>query len=382
MNLDLHDPVMPRIFVSATTSELGTYRLAARDVLARMNVEPIVQEQFSTDYRSIIELLREQIGRADAVLCLVGFEFGAEPRDRPHSAPRRSYTQLEYDVARELGKPIYRMLARGGGARDVPVEDDERRRLQLEHRTARFLATQDVETLALQESFALGQAAALRVYPAARGVGSSRDLLGAVAWLGYTLPWQDGFLRAVANSSIEAANDAQHQASAQGALRVVTPRLGFARLVVDSAVVSIYENYLNRRLALGGDTRPRGYRSASMRGPSAFAATAELRTTSVNVLSARVGLAAFYDVGGVDESLAEIRVKQSLGAGVRILFPQLNRQVFRLDWAAPLSAPDGFRSAQPLPGAVYFTFGQAFDNPKVKLPEILGSETTLLEVAQ
>jgi hypothetical protein len=268
-------------------------------------------------------------------------------------------------------------------ARDVPLSDT---RLSpfvlLEHRTARFLATRDVETLALQESFGLGQVAALRLYPAARGLGSSRDLLGGVAWLGYTLPLSDGFARAVGSSSIEAANDAHHQASAQGALRVVTPRLGFARLVLDSAVVSIYQNYLNRRLALGGDTRPRGYRSLSMRGRSAFAASLEARTSSVNVLSARVGVAAFYDVGGVDESLPEIKLKQSLGVGVRVLFPQLNRQVFRLDWAAPLSAPDAVHAAQPLPGAIYFTFGQAFDVPQVKLPQILGADTTLLEVAQ
>jgi hypothetical protein len=268
-------------------------------------------------------------------------------------------------------------------ARDVPVSDT---RLSpfvlLEHKTSRFLATQNVETLALQESFSLGQLAALRLYPAARGLGSSRDLLGSVAWLGYTLPWQDGFVRAVGNSSIEAANEARHQASAQAALRVVTPRLGFLRLVLDSAVVSVYRNYLNRRLALGGDTRPRGYRSASMRGSSAFAASLEARTSAVNVLSARVGAALFYDVGGADDSVADIRLKQSIGAGVRVLFPQVNRQVFRLDWAAPLSAPDGVHAARPLPGAVYFTFGQAFDVPKVKLPEILGSETTLLEVAQ
>ncbi|MDF3068071.1 MAG: rane protein [Polyangiaceae bacterium] len=267
-------------------------------------------------------------------------------------------------------------------ARDVPVSDTRLSPfVQIEHRTSRFLATRDVETLALQESFGLRQVAALRLYPALRSVGSSRDLLGAVAWVGYTLPWQDGFVRGVANSSIEAAGDAKHQASAQGALRVVTPSFGFGRVVVDGVLASIYENYLNRRLALGGDTRPRGYRSASMRGSSAFAATAELRTKSINVLSARIGVAAFYDVGGVDESVPEIRLKQSLGFGVRVLLPQFNRQAFRVDWAAPLTAPDGFRSAQPLPGAVYFTFGQAFDNPTMRLPTILGSDTTLLEVA-
>jgi len=265
-------------------------------------------------------------------------------------------------------------------ARDVPVSDTRLSPfVMLEHRTARYLATRDVETLALQESFALGQVAALRLYPAARSVGSSRDLLGSVAWLGYTAAWQDGLLRGIASSSMEVANDAHHQATAQGALRVVTPRLGFARVVVDAAVVSTYRNYLNRRLALGGDTRPRGYRSLSLRGGSAMAASAEVRTSSVNLFSARLGAVAFYDVGGADDTLADVRLKQSVGAGVRVLFPQLNRQVFRLDWAAPLTAVDSLHRAQPLPGSVYFTFGQAFDMPKVKLPQILGSETTLLE---
>ncbi len=36
----------------------------------------------------------------------------------------------------------------------------------------------------------------------------------------------------------------------------------------------------------------------------------------------------------------------------------------------------------PFPGGVYFTFGQAFDMPQVKLPGLLGAETTLLELAQ
>ncbi len=266
---------------------------------------------------------------------------------------------------------------------DVPVSDT---RLSpfvlLEHRTARYLATRDVETLALQESFALGPVAALRLYPAARSLGSSRDLLGSVAWVGYTAALKDGLLRGLVSSNIEATPDARQQASAQTALRVVSPRWGFARLVLDSALVSTYQNYLNRKLALGGDTRPRGYRSASLRGDSGFAASVEARSSSVNVWSARVGVVAFYDVGGAGRQVADIKLKQSVGAGVRILFPQVNRQVFRVDWAAPLSAVDSLHQARPLPGAIYFTFGQAFDMPKVKLPAILGAETTLLEVAQ
>ena len=38
---------------------------------------------------------------------IAGRCYGAEPCERPAEAPRRSYTQLEYDLARELGKPVY-----------------------------------------------------------------------------------------------------------------------------------------------------------------------------------------------------------------------------------------------------------------------------------
>jgi hypothetical protein len=266
---------------------------------------------------------------------------------------------------------------------ELPVSDTRLSPfVMLEHKTSRFLATRDVETLSLQESFSLGQMAALRVYPALRGLGSSRDLLGTVAWLGYTFPWDNGLVRAVGNSSIEQADSGRSQASGQVALRVVSPRLGFGRLVADSALVSTYRNYLNRKLVLGGDSRPRGYVSAIFRGASGFATTLELRTFAINILSARIGAVAFYDVGGTGDSVKDITLHQSVGAGFRILFPQVNRQCFRVDWAAPLTAGRGRVPDRPLPGGVFFTFGQAFDLPKVKLPEILGAETTLLDLAQ
>jgi hypothetical protein len=266
---------------------------------------------------------------------------------------------------------------------ELPVSDTRLSPFaQVEHKTTRYLATRDVETLELQESFSLGHVAALRVYPAARQLASSRDLLGTVSWLGYTWQLGDGFVRAIGSSSIEQADQARHQATAQAALRFVSPRTSFARIVLDGALVSTYHNYLNRKLVLGGDTRPRGYVPGAFRGPSGFAGSLELRTFAVNVLSARVGAVAFYDLGGVGQSVEQLGLRQSLGAGLRILLPQLNRACFRLDWAAPLTPGLGRRPDRPLPGGIFFTFGQAFDLPGLKLPEILGAETTLLDLAQ
>jgi signal transduction histidine kinase len=331
--------------------------------------EPLLSHGIPIEYRTSVlrgggELARA-FGRANKTI----LTFGLEGNRRKFEATR-SANASEQDFAAFV-------------AEELPVSDTRISPfVQLEHKTTRYLATRDVETLELQESFSLGQQAALRVYPAARDLGSSRDLLGTVAWLSYTWPVADGFLRAVGSSHIEHADHARHQATAQAALRYVSPRLSFARVVLDTALVSTYHNYLNRKLVMGGETRPRGYVPLSLRGPSALGSSLELRTFAINVFSARVGAVAFYDLGGVGESVPELRLKQSLGAGVRVLFPQLNRACFRLDWAAPLTAGQSRIPDRPLPGAIYFTFGQAFDLPKLKLPEILGAETTLLELSQ
>lgn len=287
----------------------------------------------------------------------------------------------DYEAPRAAGVSLE--MQREFVRQELPVSDTRLSPFfQIEHKTTRFLATRDIETLSLQESYSLGQIVALRVYPAMRGVGSSRDLLGTSSWLSYTWPIGNGLLRVVGGSNIEQADESRHQASAQAALRFMSPRLGFARIVVDSAMVSTYQNYLNRKLILGGDTRPRGYVSSIFRGGSGLASTLELRTFAVNILSARVGAVAFYDLGGTGQDTKDITLHQSVGAGVRVLIPQVNRQVFRVDWAAPLTPGRSRIPDQPLPGSVFFTFGQAFDMPRPRLPEILGSEGTLLEVTQ
>jgi hypothetical protein len=263
---------------------------------------------------------------------------------------------------------------------ELPVSDTRLSPfVQLQHYTAHYLTTHDVETLELSESFALEQFAALRLYPAFHDLGSTRNLLGSVAWLGYTWPIESGLLRVALNSSIEAADKARDQATAQGAIRFVSPRVAVARLVLDAAAGSTYRNYLNRKLLLGGDTRPRGYQSAFFRGGSAVAATAEIRSSAVNLWSARAGMVVFYDVGGTGDDWSGVSLHQSVGAGLRVLLPQLNREVFRLDWAAPLTPGKGRTPDRPLPGGIYFTFGQAFEMPGVRLPSLFGAETSLLQ---
>lgn len=124
-----------RVFISATSADLASHRKVVKETLLTNDIHPVEQTNFPPDFRTVTDLLADRIRGCDAVICLVGFVFGAEPAERPPEHLRRSYTQLEFDTARRLGKPIYLFLAgQDCGFDSRPAEDGERQQLQLAHR--------------------------------------------------------------------------------------------------------------------------------------------------------------------------------------------------------------------------------------------------------
>jgi serine/threonine-protein kinase len=91
-----------RVFVSGTSGDLKSFRKAVAEELQRVGVEAVEQAYFGVDHRKLPMMLKDKVKTCDAVICLVGFVFGAAP---PGSS--RSYTQMEYDFAQELGKPTF-----------------------------------------------------------------------------------------------------------------------------------------------------------------------------------------------------------------------------------------------------------------------------------
>lgn len=269
-------------------------------------------------------------------------------------ADRRSYAHdLAPSVAPEAEREFRNVWLPESDTRISPF-------VQLRTREERYLRTIGLETLALQEDVRLGAQALLRLYPASSAIGSTRSLLGSLAGLAYTFAPAGGVVRAVAEHQLEYDFDGRHVAQFSGRLRLASPRFALGRFVADGAVFSRYRNYLKRRTALGGETRLRGYAASEFTGSDGAMANAELRTRSVDVLSVQVGLAAFYDVGHVARRFSELSARKSVGLGFRVLIPQLDRVVFRVDWATPLS--EGY---EPIPGAVFATFGQAFSMPEL-----------------
>ena len=127
----------PTIFLSGVSTEFGSFRDAVEVEVQKKGCFAENQSSFGVDYRSVEEMLRRRISDADAVIHIVGFRFGAEPKDRPADQPRRSYTQMEYDIARELEKSVYVFLSSDATVADALGTDDaEATALQLAHRQA------------------------------------------------------------------------------------------------------------------------------------------------------------------------------------------------------------------------------------------------------
>ncbi len=119
---------------------------------------------------------------------------------------------------------------------------------------------------------------------------------------------------------------------------------------------------------MGGDDRARGYPTNFFVGQNAYAYNLEFRTRPVEILSAEVGTVLFYDVAdAANGPLSALRPYQSAGGGIRVLFPWLDRVVFRADLGVPFQRPPAVGTSGPAIAPVNFviTFAQAFDTPNI-----------------
>ena len=126
-----------RVFISATSGDLGSVRQLVKEALLSMDCFPVEQTNFPPDYRSVREMLKDKIAGCQAVIHIVGKRYGAEPDPAklPEDATRRSYTQMEYDLAQQLNKKVYVFLCPDGFPFDeCEADSEEKQQLQLAHR--------------------------------------------------------------------------------------------------------------------------------------------------------------------------------------------------------------------------------------------------------
>ena len=233
--------------------------------------------------------------------------------------------------------------------------------LQWHGYTSNFLRTLDLDTLGLQEDHRLGHDLWLRVYPTFRGLGSTRDFLGTYAGAAYGVALGDGLARASLESTVEATAHEVSDASIKAALGVVTPRFAVGRLVFNATALNRYRNYLNARSFLGGDSELRGYPSRYLTGKDYLTTNLEFRSRSVALGSVLVGAVAFHDVGDAFCGFDHLGPKQAVGGGLRVVFPQIERAVLRLDVGVPIGT--GLRPPDVPPVSFFVAFHQAISLP-------------------
>ncbi|QDU18942.1 DUF4062 domain-containing protein [Urbifossiella limnaea] len=183
------------VFVSGTSADLGSYRAEVVRVLLQRGCHPVEQDHFALTSQTILEKLEAKVAACDAVVCLVGIAYGAEPSPPPSGQPRRSFTQWEYHFARAHRKPVYILLAAANTEFDErPKESQGARDLQRRHRAELERLNQDTATFS--DRAELAQHVALLEFPpprsrgrravAAAGVLAVAVVVGLVAWA----PWR------------------------------------------------------------------------------------------------------------------------------------------------------------------------------------------------
>ncbi len=259
----------------------------------------------------------------------------------------------------------------------VPVSDTRvGPAIQYETYAKRYLRVIDFDTLALQEDYRLGHDIVLGVAPSFHALGSTLNLLSLTASAQYTFAVRDGLFRLGIITLTEPTPDRVAQAYVEPFAHLVTPTIaGVGRLVVDGTMQYRWRNYLNLTEYLGGGDRLRGYPTQYFFGWNFVAYNAEFRARPVEILSCQLAGVAFFDAGDAFTGWSNFRPYQSVGVGLRALFPQLDRGVFRADIGFPIERPIDPSTGQPIaPYAFLLSFGQALNVPTVAPMAVLPTE--------
>jgi hypothetical protein len=159
-------------------------------------------------------------------------------------------------------------------------------------------------------------------------------------------------------------------------MHLVTPTIGsIGRIVLGATLLYRWRNYLNIQEYLGGGDRLRGYPTDFFLGKDFIAYNAEFRSRPIEILSCQLAAVGFFDAGDAFKGWSTLEPFQSVGVGLRALFPQLDRGVFRADLGFPIERPINSATGLPIaPFAFLLSFGQALNVPSVTPTTVLPTE--------
>lgn len=115
--------VIHGVFVSSTYEDLREERAAVQMALLKLHCFPIGMELFGSANAETWEFIKQQIDECDYYVVIIADRYGSLAEDG------LSFTEKEYDYARETGKPCLAFVhgARGSIARQMTEQDPEKR---------------------------------------------------------------------------------------------------------------------------------------------------------------------------------------------------------------------------------------------------------------
>lgn len=267
----------------------------------------------------------------------------------------------------------------------LPIsEDDAYLFASVRTRDTRYVSLRNLQAFALTEDYLLGHDVSLVVQGAANLQAARKSFGSAVLRAQYRWYGFDDLLTAAASlqtryqPSLEGTPLPPDDPTAPGAtstptgawindsldlsVRNASPRLLGGRLFAQARLSLRWANVSNALSALGGDAGLRGYVTNAFLGRNLAQTNLEYRSDPWDLWSLHVGVVAFYDGGVVfggrnprdlSHALA-FAWRHSVGAGVRVLFPQFDKAPIRVDFGVPLGAPAGLSSW------ITFAYAQAF----------------------
>lgn len=203
-----------------------------------------------------------------------------------------------------------------------------------------FRVFTNLATFGLSESVQIGPNLDSTLLVPLKFLGSTRDGMSVQGSVGYVWAGHDALLDVVAEgwSRLDAGRAIDQHGVVQ--LRAASPSYAWlwGRLVGRFFWGVRRNDTQNTLVTLGGGNGLRGYPAQYLFGRSAdrILWNVEYRTRPWLLQSIHLGLVVFYDGGSVYKGLSNLRVHQAVGAGVRVLFPQFNHYVFRLDLGQPI----------------------------------------------
>lgn len=103
------------IFLSSTYEDLKEYRQKAIDVIVSLRQTFEGMEYFGADNRTPLDVCLEKLSFCQIYVCIVGMRYGSVEK-----ASGKSYTEIEYEKAKELGLPCYIYIIDEENARISP----------------------------------------------------------------------------------------------------------------------------------------------------------------------------------------------------------------------------------------------------------------------